>query len=129
MLSGDADIHVPFSAVMLASWRNATNYKPPSSMGQAIRKKDGEGLCWLTAGKEELDWFIEHGKVQICKSTDVVPIDEIPPYAWLEKTLVDIGVRDIATMEKTRDKCVARMKQGGTIDDVFEILRWTWALM
>jgi hypothetical protein len=49
---------------------------------------------------EELDWFIEHGKVQICKSTDVVPIDEIPPYAWLEKALVDTGVRDIATMEK-----------------------------
>jgi hypothetical protein len=58
-----------------------------------------------------------------------VPPDEIPPYAWLEKTLVDIGVRDLATMDRTREDCMKRMKAGGTIDEVFEILRWTWALL
>jgi hypothetical protein len=98
-------------------------------MTEAIGRTDEEGRTWLEAGGEELDWFLEHGKAHICKSTDQVPAEQIPPYSWLEKTLVDIGVRGIADMDKTRDECVARMSRGGTIDDVFEILRWTWALM
>jgi hypothetical protein len=42
---------------------------------------------------------------------DKVPAEEIKPYSWLEKTLVDFGVRDIADMDKTRDECVARMEE------------------
>jgi hypothetical protein len=129
VLSADADVYLPFSAVMLESWRKATNYKPPKSMGAAIKRTDEEGKHWLEAGCEELDWFLDNDKARICKSTDVVPPEEIPPYAWLEKTLVDIGVRDIGTMNKTRDECISRMSKGGTIDEVFEIMRWTWALM
>jgi hypothetical protein len=83
----------------------------------------------LEAGCEELDWFLENDKAQICKSTDIVPPDEIPPYAWLNKTLVDIGARDIATMDRTREDCMKRMGAGGTIDEVFEVLRCTWALL
>jgi hypothetical protein len=92
VLSADANIHASFSAVMLESWRSATNYKPPRTMTEAINHHDEEGKAWLDAGCEELDWFLDNGKAHICKCTDKVPADEIPPYSWL--------VRDIADMEQ-----------------------------
>ena len=79
VLNADADVHASFSAVMLESWRSATNYKPPRTMTEAINRKDEEGKTWLDAGCEELDWFLDNGKAHICKCTDKVPAEEIPP--------------------------------------------------
>jgi hypothetical protein len=82
-----------FSALSLESWRNATNYKPPWCAQEAMKRPDGEGKEWTDVICEELDWFIEHDKVQICHCDDQVPLDETPPYAWLENTLADLGLK------------------------------------
>jgi hypothetical protein len=57
-----------------------------------------------------------------------VPVNEIPPYTWLEKTLADLGLKKIADVTGMRERFVERLAKGGTIDEVFDILgkktRW-----
>ena len=73
-----------------------------------------------------MDWFLEHDKVVICHADDKVPLDEIPPYAWLEKTLTDLGLKKYVDVTGMREKLVSRLAKGGTIDEVFDILDWVW---
>ena len=126
IFSDDADINLEFSAVALESWRSATNYNAPRHAVEAMRRTDGEGAEWTKSICKELDWFLEHDKVVICHADDLVPLDEIPPYAWLEKTLTDLGLKKYVDVTGMREKLVARLAKGGTIDEVFDILDWVW---
>ena len=53
-------------------------------MKEARKRPDGEGEEWWSAVCEELDWFIENGKVEIMRDDTTVPLEDIPPYKWMK---------------------------------------------
>ena len=75
---------------------------------------------------EELDWFISNGKVLIMRDDSPVPPEDIPPYKWNETLMKDLRLMDLAQVTQLNAKQDAVRDAGATVDDCFDILRWTW---
>jgi hypothetical protein len=127
ILNRDPDAAISMHDIAQASWRNAIDYTKPKSVKDAVQRPDGEGEDWWTAICEELDWFIENGKVEILHKDSTVPASDIPPYKWNKDMLIKLRLSDLDAVERLSARQEElRKKGGGTVDQCFDILKWTW---
>jgi hypothetical protein len=128
ILNGLPDDESGIATISQASWMNASSYRAPRSVKETQQREPEEARFWMEAIREELDWFLENGKVTILNKWDVhkVPAASIPPYKWNADMMVKLRLMDLAQVERL-SKWQDKVRQtGGTVDLCFDILSWTW---
>jgi hypothetical protein len=69
---------------------------------------------------------MENGKVTTMNKWDKVAASEIPPYKWNADLLLKLRLVDLAQVERLTKKQDKVRDAGGTVDQCFDILSWTW---
>jgi hypothetical protein len=126
ILNREPELADEMAKIAQESWRNASNYQAPRSVKEALERPDGEAEAWWREICDELDWFIKNGKVEILRDDSPVAPDEIPPYKWNEMLMSELRLMDLAQVQRLNDKQDAVRDDGATVDECFDILRWTW---
>jgi hypothetical protein len=55
-----------------------------------------------------------------------VPPSDIPPYKWNEDMMLKMRRMDLVQVKRLSKKQDKVRKEGGAVDECFEVVSWTW---